>query len=164
MVERWRPMAAGLFGPTAGVTVGRPPRRAPKARVVSVAVLILAAWVGTGLRLFEVQVVHADEYAQRGRDQRNVTEVLAADRGTIFDRDGHELAVTIDAVTVYADPRLISDPVGTAALLAPLLGGDAAELATRLGSDSSFTYVARQLERLDAERIEELAIPGLFFT
>ena len=157
-------MAAGLFGPTAGVTVGRPPRRAPKARVVSVAVLILAAWVGTGLRLFEVQVVHADEYAQRGRDQRNVTEVLAADRGTIFDRDGHELAVTIDAVTVYADPRLISDPVGTAALLAPLLGGDAAELATRLGSDSSFTYVARQLERLDAERIEELAIPGLFFT
>jgi cell division protein FtsI (penicillin-binding protein 3) len=132
--------------------------------VVAVAVLILAAWVGTGLRLFEVQVVHAEEYAKRGVDQRLVTEVLAADRGTIFDRDGHELAVTIDAVTIYANPRQIADPGATAELLGPLVGVEPAQLSARLSADSSFAYVARQMERRDAERIEAMEIPGLYFT
>lgn len=144
--------------------MGRPTRRAPRVRLLAVVGLILAAWVGTSLRLFEVQVVAADEYAARGLDQRLVSEVLAADRGTIFDRDGHELAVTIDAVTVYANPRQVPDAATTAALVGPLAGVDVAVLTERLSQDSSFAYVARQLERREAEHIRDLGIPGLYFT
>ena len=131
---------------------------------MAVAVLILAAWVGAGLRLFEIQVVSADEYADRGVEQRLVREELAADRGTIFDRDGHELALTIDAVTVYANPRQVADPAATAALVGPLAGVDPVDLQTKLTADASFAYVVRQLERSDAQRIRDLELPGIYFT
>ena len=45
-----------------------------------------------------------------------------ARRGTIFDRNGVELAVSEDSVTVFAHPFLIKDPGKTAAKLAPLWG------------------------------------------
>jgi cell division protein FtsI/penicillin-binding protein 2 len=144
--------------------VGRPTRRAPRARTVAVAAFILAAWVGVGLRLFEIQVVSADEYADRGVEQRLVSEVMAADRGTIFDRDGHELAVSISAVTVYANPQQVADAAATASLVGPLAGVDPAALQERLSGDSAFAYVARQLERADADRIAALELPGLYFT
>ena len=46
--------------------------------------------------------------------------------GSIFDRNGNDLAVSIPQRTVWADPRLIDDPAAVAAQLAPLLGLDAA--------------------------------------
>ena len=49
-----------------------------------------------------------EEFAERGLSQRLQREVFAADRGTIFDRDGRELAVTVDATTVYANPLEIA--------------------------------------------------------
>ena len=39
---------------------------------------------------------------------------MAARRGTITDRRGVELAVSEDAVTVFANPLLVKDPTGTA--------------------------------------------------
>ena len=79
-------------------------RRGLNARLISVGTVLALAWVGIGYRLAVVQGMEADVFAARGLDQRLQREVLAADRGTIFDRDGRELAVTVDAVTVYANP------------------------------------------------------------
>jgi len=88
----------------------QPPRRASNARVVSVGVVLVIAWTLVGYRLTVVQGAQAEEFAARGLEQRLQTETLAADRGTIFDRDGRELAVTVEGVTVYANPHEISNP------------------------------------------------------
>jgi cell division protein FtsI (penicillin-binding protein 3) len=88
---------------------------------------------------------------------------LAADRGTIFDRDGRELAVTVEGVTVYANPHEVSDPESLASLLAPLVGRNPTDLAQDLASDAAFVYVARQLDPESAEPIRQAGLAGIYF-
>ncbi len=146
----------------------RPTWRIRDLRVVFVGVLFILSWVGIGYRLFQVQVVEAAEFVADGEDQRIKVEDKAAKRGTIFDREGIELAVTVDLPTVIADPALIVDALGTAQILAPLLGSNVAELTERLDQPGSrFVYLARHLEVDVADKIraavEEHAIEGIYF-
>jgi cell division protein FtsI (penicillin-binding protein 3) len=140
----------------------RPARRL-NARLVMVGLALTVAWAGVGYRLVVVQGTRAEEYAARGLDQRLHHETLAADRGTIFDAEGRELAVTVDSVTVYANPREISQPEVVARLLAPLVGRLPETVAELLSTDGSFVYVARQLDRAEADRVREAALPGIYF-
>ena len=56
---------------------------------------------------------------------------LSAARGTIFDRDGRELAITTEAASIYALPRLIEDPGATATALSTALGVDEKHVSSR---------------------------------
>lgn len=141
----------------------RPRRRHLDARLVGVAVVLVLAWLGIGYRLVVVQALESEQYAARGESQRRHVEVLAADRGTIFDRDGRELAVMVESVSVYANPTEIEDPVTVARLLAPLVGRSADDLVEVLSSDDTFVYVARQLDPEDAERVRAADLPGVEF-
>ena len=138
------------------------PARALNARVILVGALLVIAWLGMAYRLTVVQGARSEEFAARGLDQRLQREVLATDRGTIFDRDGRELAVTVDALTVYANPAEIADPGYTATRLAPLVGRDPAALAAELSVDSSFVYVARQLDSSVAADLRAADLPGIY--
>ncbi len=139
------------------------PRRRLNARLVSVGVLLVLGWTLIGYRLTVVQGARAEEFAARGLEQRRHRETLAADRGTIFDRDGRELAVSVEGVTIYANPHEISDPEDLAALLAPLVGRNPTDLAQDLASDTAFVYVARQLDPESAEPIREAGLTGVYF-
>jgi cell division protein FtsI (penicillin-binding protein 3) len=139
------------------------PRRRLNARLVSVGVLLVLAWTLIGYRLTVVQGARADEFAARGREQRVQSETLAADRGTIFDRDGRELAVTVEGVTIYANPYEVSDPESLASMLAPLVGRNPTDLAQDLASDAAFVYVARQLDPEAAEPIRQAGLAGIYF-
>jgi cell division protein FtsI (penicillin-binding protein 3) len=139
------------------------PRRRLNARLVSVGVLLVLAWTLIGYRLTVVQGARAEEFAARGLEQRRHRETLAADRGTIFDRDGRELAVSVEGVTIYANPHEISDPESLASLLAPLVGRNPTDLAQDLAGDTAFVYVARQLDPESAEPIREAGLTGIYF-
>jgi cell division protein FtsI (penicillin-binding protein 3) len=118
------------------------------------------------VRLVDVQALGGQEYTAFGASQRFQDIALPADRGSIFDRNGNDLAVSIPQRTIWADPRLVEDPTGLAAQLSPLLGLDAEgtlALATKLGSDAKFTYVARRVTDEVADAVEELDQPGIFF-
>ena len=136
-------------------------------RVVALGLVFVLAWAGIGYRLFQVQGADAAVLAQRGFDQRVRHETIDAKRGTIYDRDGVELAVTIYGKSLIADPSLIEDPTRAASLLAPIIGADYIDLARRLDSDGRFTYVARGLENdvVDevSSAIEEADLIGFSF-
>lgn len=138
------------------------PRRTGSARLIAVGVALVLAWTAVGYRLTVVQGARAEEFAARGLDQRLERRTLASDRGTIFDRDGRELAVTVDAATVYANPREIADPAAVAAVLAPLVGRTPTTLAEDLAADASFVYVARQLDTATGEIIRDADLPGIY--
>ncbi len=140
----------------------RRPRRL-NARLVMVGVALTLAWAGVGYRLVVVQGTRAGEYAARGLDQRLYHETLAADRGTIFDADGRELGVTVDSVTVYANPQEITQPEVIARLLAPLVAREPEAVEELLSLDGSFVYIARQLDRADADLVREADLPGVYF-
>ncbi|HET6952522.1 MAG TPA: penicillin-binding protein 2 [Acidimicrobiales bacterium] len=113
------------------------------------------------IRLTYVQVLGADRYVAYGRDQRIEPIELAGGRGSIFDRNGNDLAISIPQTTVAADPSVIADPAAAARALAPALGLDQAEVLARLGEDSRFVYLARQVDDDVAERVRRLDVDGV---
>lgn len=147
--------------------MSRPQWRVPDVRLTLVGAVFVLAWLAIGARLVDVQALNAEEYAEQGLDQRIKVEELDAARGTIFDRDGVELAVTVEAVTVFADPAFVGDPELTARVLDPLVGLSEAELIERLTADTRFAYIERRMERSEAERVREVVeatgITGVFF-
>ncbi len=124
-------------------------------RLIVVGLVFVLAWAGIGYRLFQVQGAEAAGFAQLGFDQRVRHETIPAKRGTIYDRDGIELAVTVHGKALVADPSLVEEPGEAAAILAPIVGADFVELVQRLEADGKFTYVARRLEHETVERVLE---------
>jgi len=147
--------------------VARPRWRVPDVRLAGVGVVLVAAWVGIGVRLVDVQALSADEYADRGLDQRVRQEELLAVRGSILDRAGRRLATTVDAVTVVADPTIITDDRAAARLLARLVEGNTSDLRAAFAGDSRYYVVARGIEGEDADEVraavEEAQLDGVFF-
>jgi cell division protein FtsI (penicillin-binding protein 3) len=144
----------------------RPMWRVADMRLVLVGTFFVLAWIGIGYRLFMVQGVQAAEFAQRGFDQRVRHETIPPDRGTIFDRDGVELAVSLPSTeTLVADPAQIEDGPEVAALLAPITGADFIDLAATLDGEDRFAYVARRLESAQADEVRRVIdaneLPGL---
>ncbi|HSR43744.1 MAG TPA: penicillin-binding protein 2 [Acidimicrobiia bacterium] len=133
-------------------------------RLITVGVVLIVAWSGLGFRLFQIQVVDAAVYEERSREQRTIHQDLAAARGTIFDRQGQLLAVTIEGVTVSANLAEIDDFTVTASLIAAAVGGDRDELKARLESkETGWVTLVRQMEPADADHLRELELPGLYF-
>ena len=143
--------------------MGRKRWRPQHVRLFFVGAFFLAAWAVIGVKLVFVQGVQAQTLEDQALDQRLRTVTLEADRGTIFDRDGRELALTIEATTIYANPHEITDAALTAAALSGLIGRPVGELQADLEKDTSFVYIARKLLRAEADAIRELDLDGLHF-
>lgn len=117
---------------------------------------------GVVWRLVELQVVGDERYTDFSEAQRVRSVELAADRGSIFDRNGNDLSVSVPRRTVWADPSLVTDPGATAAALSPVLGIPVGDLQQQLGADSSFAYLTRRAPDEIADQVEELDLEGIY--
>ena len=120
------------------------------------------AWLGMGVRLYQVQVVQAPGLAEEGTEQRQTERQLIPQRGNIFDRNGDPLAMTVEAVSIYAHPQELAEPVFVAQQIGGLLGRDPDDLLAELQSGSGFVYLKRQVELDLAEQVMSLDIPGIY--
>jgi cell division protein FtsI (penicillin-binding protein 3) len=120
--------------------------------------IALAAIAG---RLVHLQVVKAPMFESLGAKQRVRRVELPAKRGTIFDRNGVPLAMSVDARAIYANPAFITDPKDTAARIGPILGIEPALIEERLTRSAPFVYVARKVDVAIADRVMALRLPGL---
>ncbi len=132
-------------------------------RLVLFGIVLLAVWMGLGYRLFMVQVVQAAEYEQQGLDQRLTRRTIAPVMGTMFDRSGNPLAMTVEAVSIYVVPDLVSDPVYTSQQVAAITGTDWKPMYERILRGGQFAYMVRQVEANVAARVEALGLPELGF-
>ncbi len=126
-------------------------------RLLIVGTVMVSAWAGIGYRLFDLQGAQAWELANVGFDQRIREEAIDARRGTIYDRDGVELAMTIDGWNVVVDPTMLDDPREAAAILAPYADTSWGELEAELvtGRDEGRRY-AEIAMRVDTRRKDEI--------
>jgi cell division protein FtsI (penicillin-binding protein 3) len=120
--------------------------------------LLLAATV----RAVWLATVRSGSLKERAVTQQVEDLTVPARRGTITDRHGLELAVSEDAVTVFANPFLIDNPARVASMLAPLVGRSEQELLGELGDrDQGFVYLRRKLDATRGARVERLEIEGI---
>lgn len=137
-------------------------RSATKARMALIAFVVVAAWLGMGYRLFEIQVVRAEELAEEGLQQRLVTREMAPQRGKIYDRNGNLLAMTVESKSIFAVPDQVTEPLWVAQQIGGLLGVDPDTLYERLTSDRDFVYIKRQVDGVLAEEILAENAAGVF--
>ncbi len=117
------------------------------------------------VRVLYLQAWKATDYREISVEQRTRSRVLPAERGTIYDRDGAELAIPVPTRTIFADPREVTDPITTARALAMVLQltpEAEMDLAQRMqNKNSSFTYVVRQVDSAIAQAVLDLRLPGV---
>jgi len=131
-------------------------------RLLALLFLLILFLLSIAGRLVFVQGVEAKKYNSLARKQRIRCVELAPDRGTIYDRDKQELAISLKAETVYATPYLISKPSKTATKLSEILEVDRKELLDKLTRDDcGFVYLARKIDPKKAKEIRALKIEGI---
>jgi cell division protein FtsI/penicillin-binding protein 2 len=128
-----------------------------RTRVVIVAAAIGLASLAVVARLAELQIVDSEALrAQARRQHRQVIEI-GGRRGSIVDREGRELAVSITTQSLYAHPpRLKKDAERAAGLLAPYLARPESELRALLLSDEPFVWLKRRLDPATSRAISKL--------
>lgn len=125
-------------------------------------ILGVLAWTGAVFyKLAVLQVIRADEYRLRAANQQEGFFEITPHRGSILDRDGNHLAISVRGDSVYAQPYLIADPAATATALSPYLGLPADELEKLLSSNRRFVYLQRKIPPETASQIRDLHLQGV---
>ncbi|MGH2682663.1 MAG: peptidoglycan D,D-transpeptidase FtsI family protein [Actinomycetota bacterium] len=135
--------------------------RPPAGRLVALLAALVLAFLSVGGRLMVLQLRDAEQYEAMALDQRVHRVELPATRGSILDRAGRVMALSLPAAAIYADPLLVRDPAGTASRLAPLLDLPPRQLRRALSAPRRFVYLARRVDLDVARKIERLSLPGI---
>lgn len=137
-------------------------------RALVVAVFLCLWMVLIGARLAYLQTSQHEWLAKRARMQQLDEEPQAAARGLILDRQGKELARSIDVDSFYADPREVEDVESASVALGRVLNIDTAGLAARLREAKSarrgFIWVARRVEDEQSRAVRKLKLKGVYST
>lgn len=132
-----------------------------RARIISIFLLLLLSLGGVAGKLFFLQIQQRDRLSERATKQYRRLLPIVSRRGTIYDRSGRELAVSLKVASVFAQPAAIENPEGTAKALAPILGQPAKDLLFLLTSDKLFVWLERQVEPAQSEAINDLNLKGI---
>jgi cell division protein FtsI (penicillin-binding protein 3) len=139
------------------------PAKTPGKRLYILAA-VLFLWVGAVLgRLVYLQILKYEFFLNLASRQHGRSIDVDPRRGTIFDRNGAELAMSIDVDSVFAVPSEIPDQESTAQILAKVLDLDPQELLIRLRSQKNFAWVKRKLDAESSDRVRMLNLRGIYF-
>jgi cell division protein FtsI (penicillin-binding protein 3) len=117
----------------------------------------------TALRAYFLQVLKSGELTEIIRSQYMTSVELMPYRGTVYDRNGAELAASLDVESLYARPALVHDPKAAAKLLAPILELPTQAVYRDLASPKPFVWLQRKVSPEQADKIRALKIDGVGF-
>jgi cell division protein FtsI/penicillin-binding protein 2 len=123
--------------------------------------VILGALTVTA-RVVQLQIVDSERLRAKARLQHEQLLEIGGDRGSIVDREGRELAVSVDMVSLYAHParlREIADPRRVATALAPIVDVPAERILGKLTSRATFVWIRRRVPPSVVQEIKKLGLP-----
>ncbi|HWN98815.1 MAG TPA: penicillin-binding protein [Blastocatellia bacterium] len=136
----------------------------PSQRRLAIIQVIIVLWMAAiGGKLVWLQVKQHDWLLARAGRQQQAEIELSPTRGVIYDRNGNELARSVEAKSLYASPSEIKEPERAADRLSNLLGVDRDALYKRLTSAAVLVAVKRKLADDEVSEVEKLDWPGLRF-
>jgi len=115
-------------------------------------------------RLGYLQFVRGAELREQAFSVRTHEVPVEARRGTIYDRAGRELAVSVNVDSVFAVPAEVKDSSETARKLAQVLGLDYDWVLNRLTQKEAFVWIKRKIPDEVSQALKALDLPGVGFT
>jgi cell division protein FtsI (penicillin-binding protein 3) len=131
---------------------------------------VLACWATliTG-RLVLLQVFQHHYWMVEADQQQLRTVALAPRRGILYDRNLHELAVTVQVDSVFAVPTEVADKAGMAAKLEKIVHRDPTDkftskeqIAARLHG-RNFVWIARKIDTATSAELRKANFKGIYF-
>jgi stage V sporulation protein D (sporulation-specific penicillin-binding protein) len=126
--------------------------------ILLTALLFRVAWI---------QIVKGEEYSDMAKDQQKSDIPIEAERGSIYDRNGQELATSITCYTLWVRPSEIrtyykeDKRSEIASELALILDMDAAEITEKFESEEVLLKIKKYLDKDTADKVRALEISGL---
>jgi cell division protein FtsI (penicillin-binding protein 3) len=116
------------------------------------------------VRAITIQVVSpsADILGNLARRQYQTKIDLAPYRGNIYDRRGEPLAISIRRPSFYINPKVFDPTREQIKKLSKTLGVPAPKVKAIADKNSYFAWLARKVERAQADQVNEMKIDGLW--
>src|SRR5690242_15166340 len=127
----------------------------------------LVAWmVIVGARLAQLQISQHDELSARAKSQQLGAVETSPTRGLLLDRQGRELARSVDTESFFADPREIQNVNETARKISSVTGQEKDELIARLReakeSNKKFIWLIRRIDLETATKLDAMTLDGVY--
>jgi cell division protein FtsI (penicillin-binding protein 3) len=125
---------------------------------------VFVLWCATiSVRLVYLQIFRYGNFQHRAQHQQQRTEEVSARRGIIYDRQGRELAMSINVDSVFAVPAEMPKPASTISLIARITKQDPRELLAKCEAAKTFCWLARKPDPEISARIRSLNLRGVYF-
>ena len=133
-------------------------------RIYVVAFFFLFGFGKVLLEAFQLQILKKDNLNAIARNGYEGTTILPAKRGTIYDRKGRELALSVEVGSVYAHPRDVKEKAKTAKKLARILRKKQRKILQRLNSNKPFVWIERRIPPEQAQQVKAARLKGVGIT
>ncbi|HTR26268.1 MAG TPA: penicillin-binding protein [Terriglobales bacterium] len=114
-------------------------------------------------RLVYLQIFCYGDFERRAQHQQQRSFELSAKRGVIYDRAGHELAMSINVESAFLVPSETPDLSNVINLITRITGDDPRVLLADCQAHKTFCWVARKADAETADRIRTLNLKGIHF-
>jgi len=114
-------------------------------------------------RLVYLQVFRYGTFVKQAEHQQQREIPLSAKRGVIYDRAGHELAMSVLVDSAFAVPTEVKDLPTAVSLITRITGEDHNVVLADCRSHKTFCWVARKADDETIERIKSLNLQGIHF-
>ena len=132
-------------------------------RILIVGLVFAAGFALIGGKALLLQLTQGSWLSQKASGQVEESLRSVGKRGTIFDRRGREMAVSIDVTSIAARPGRVKEVDAAARELAGIFKKPTGEMKTKLASGKPFVWLKRQATPKEVEAVRRLRVPGLEF-
>jgi len=132
-------------------------------RLILIGIVFTMLFGAIGTKAAYLQIFRTSWLSRKAADQYTRDLVKHGRRGTIYDANHIEMAISIDTTSVAAYPRIISDPDRTAGILAKALDLNKRAVKRKLISKRSFVWLKRQVTPKETKAVSALEITGVDF-
>ena len=123
------------------------------------------------IRLGWIQIVRGSEYSEKAVEQQTRDTPIEAERGSIYDTNGNELAVSVTCYTIWARPTDVKSGKTEKASQARIekvakslsenLGMEYEEVKTLITKEQSIVKVKKGVDKDVADKIRDAKLPGI---
>ncbi len=123
-------------------------------RILGLTAVIAVVFVILVARLVHLQFIRGSELKELALEQQTKEKEINPRRGTIYDTNGKELAVSANVDTVAVDPKLIREKGNgefVVTILADVLDVEKDKIRAALQKNSRFEYIKKRVEVEEAQ-------------
>ncbi|GFN35963.1 stage V sporulation protein D [Tepidimicrobium xylanilyticum] len=137
------------------------PTNTNKKRLIFVLIVISIAAFALIIRLGYIQIARGEELKKGALEQWTKGIEIKSKRGTIFDRNGKKLAISVSSYTVWASPADIKDPDTTVKLVAEVLNMDEELVYEKITKKTSVEKIKQWISNEEAKELRNLKLQGI---